>query len=618
MQPDNTRNTLIFIVAALALFMVYDFLVLRPANQKAQQQAKVEAAQKQGATTVAGAPGAPPAAVQATRQQAAAASPRVEIDTPSLKGSIALKGARIDDLYLKRYRQTLAPNSPLVELFRPDGARHAYWAAFGWTGGANLPGMPDRDTVWTAPAGAKLTTQTPLTLTYNTPQGLRFTRTIAVDKDYMFTVTDTVANLGAAKVTIAPWGAVQRHLGPPDPTNNQIVHEGAIGVLDEGNLRLSKYKDWKKKRELGFASHGGWLGITDKYWLAALVPDQTQPIRASYRATGPKDGETFDTSYLGRYVNIAPGKQTTYSQRLFAGAKVYPVLRNYEYSQDPPKLFGLTHKHTPNAADIKDFDKAIDWGMFWFLTRPIFTALEIFYKLVGNFGLAIMALTVLVKLLFFAPANKSYESITKMKKVQPDVEKLRKRYEKDPAKQQQEMMALYQREKINPFMGCLPILIQIPVFYALYKVLSVTIEMRHAPFFGWIQDLSARDPTSIWTLFGLIPWNPAAAPMIGGFLDGPLHIGVWPLIMGFTMWLSQAMSPTTGMDKMQARILQLFPIIFTFTLTNFAAGLVIYWSWNNLLSILQQYVIMRRFKVDNPIDQIVRRLTGRAAPAVGG
>jgi YidC/Oxa1 family membrane protein insertase len=256
--------------------------------------------------------------------------------------------------------------------------------------------------------------------------------------------------------------------------------------------------------------------------------------------------------------------------------------------------------------------------MFWFFTRPIFRVLEIFYHYIGNFGLAIMLLTVAVKLVFFWPANKSYESITKMKKVQPDLERIKKKHKDDPAKQQQEMMALYQREKINPFMGCLPILVQIPVFFSLYKVLSVTIEMRHAPFYGWIHDLSARDPTTIFNIFGLIPWDPATAPLIGTFLAGPLHIGVWPLIMGFTMWLSQSMTPTTGMDPAQQKIMQLFPLIFTFTMSQFAAGLVIYWSWNNLLSILQQYVIMRRFKVDNPIDQGIRLLTNRLKPAGTG
>jgi YidC/Oxa1 family membrane protein insertase len=304
--------------------------------------------------------------------------------------------------------------------------------------------------------------------------------------------------------------------------------------------------------------------------------------------------DIYESSYVGEPTVIPAMHQITETNRLFAGAKVAPVLESYQ-----------------EALGLPRFDWAVDWGMFWFFTRPIFWTLEQFFHLVGNFGVAILMLTVVIKALFFPLANKSYESITKMKKVQPKVEELKARLKDDPPKMQQEMMQLYQREKINPLSGCLPILIQIPVFYALFKVLSVTIEMRHAPFFGWINDLSARDPTTIWTVFGLIPWNPAAAPMIGSFLDGPLHIGVWPLIMGFSMWLQMAMNPPAP-DPMQQKIFQLFPIIFTFILAPFAAGLVIYWTWNNLLSILQQYVIMRRFKVDNPIDSFLARFGVKA------
>ena len=601
MPQENSRNTFIFIACALVIFMAYEFLVLQPQAKRKQEEARAAAAAEQRGAAKAGqlSPAGQPPIVAIPRSQAVAASPRVTIDTPSLKGSVALRGGRVDDLFLKKYHETIDPRSPMVEMFRPDGVDHAYFADFGWVG-ANLPGLPDAGTLWTAPAGAKLTPTTPLTLTYRSPQGLEFTRTIAVDKDYMFTVQDTVANLGGQPVTLAPYATVQRQGLPLDRSKSGIIHEGAVGVLD-GTLKLSKYGSWKKKGQLDYTSTGGWLGITDKYWMAAVVPDQSQPIHATYRYTPSSGTEIYDTSFLGRYVNIAPGKQTTTTTRLFAGAKTVPILHGYETS-----------------LGIKDFDKGVDWGMFWFLTRPIFQVLEIFYKLVGNFGIAILLLTVAVKLLFFYPANKSYESITKMKKVQPELEKIRKRNEKDPAKQQQEMMALYQREKINPFMGCLPILIQVPVFYALYKTLSTTIEMRHAPFYGWIQDLSAKDPTTVWNLFGLIPWDPSAAPLIGGWLSGPLHIGVWPLLMGFSMWVSQLMTPTTGMDKTQAKIMQLLPLIFTFTMSQFAAGLVIYWTWNNLLSILQQYVIMRRFKVDNPIDSFFARIRGRRATAEAG
>jgi YidC/Oxa1 family membrane protein insertase len=599
MPQDNSRNTFIFIACALVIFMAYEFFVLQPQARRKQEEARAAAAAQQRGAAQAGklsATGQPPA-VQISRAQAAAATPRVPIDTPSLQGSISLKGARVDDLFLKRYRETLDDRSPMVELFRPDGTLKAYFAEFGWQG-ANLPGLPDANTVWTAPAGARLTPATPLTLTYRSPQGLEFTRVVTVDDNYMFSITDTVANRGAGQVTIAPYATVQRQGLPANRTNNGIIHEGAIGVLDDGKLRLSKYSSWKKKGQFAYNARGGWLGVTDKYWLAAVIPEPSAPISATYRVTPVAGVDIYDTSFLGGYVNIAPGKQTVTTTRLFAGAKTLSVLNGYE-----------------KALGIADFDKAIDWGMFWFLTRPIFQVLEFFYHLVGNFGIAILLLTVLVKILFFYPANKSYESITKMKKVQPELDQIRKRHAKDAAKQQQEMMALYQREKINPFMGCLPVLIQIPVFYALYKTLSVTIEMRHAPFFGWIQDLSAKDPTTIWNLFGLLPYDPSTVPLLGHIFEQYAHIGIWPLIMGFTMYVSQLMTPTTGMDKTQAKIMQLFPLIFTFTLSGFAAGLVIYWSWNNLLSILQQYVIMRRFKVDNPIDGFIRRVRGKRAPA---
>ena len=588
MQQDTSRNTVLFVVFALVILLAYQFLVIEPASRRRAAEMKSQTAVAgQTQTPGAGLPAAP-ALQPLTRTAAKAASPRVAVETPALAGSITLRGARIDDLYLKQYRETPAKNSAPVELFRPEGAQNAWFAEFGWTG-QNLPGLPTADTVWTVKQGGRLTPTTPVVLTYTTPQGLVFTRTVSVDDQYMFTVTDAVANMGAASVTVAPYGSVQRQGLPEGLGGNQIVHEGALGVFND-ELSLKKYKAWKKDKEETFSSTGGWLGVTDKYWLAALIPDQKEKIAAAFRVTPAQGVEIYETSYVGQPHVIAPGRQIVETTRLFAGAKVAPVIRGYQDTLGLPR-----------------FDSAIDWGMFWFFTRPIFWALEQFFGLVGNFGIAILMLTVLIKLLFFPLANKSYESITKMKKVQPKVEELKARLKDDPPKMQQEMMKLYQTEKINPLSGCLPILIQIPVFYALYKVLSVTIEMRHAPFFGWINDLSARDPTTIWTLFGLIPWDPAAAPLIGGVLGGFLHIGVWPLIMGFTMWLQQAMNPPAP-DPVQQKMFQLFPIIFTFILAPFAAGLVIYWAWSNILTIFQQYIIMHRLKAENPIDTFIARM----------
>ena len=595
MQNDSSRNTVLFIVAALVILTAYQFLVLDPASKRRQAELKSQSAvagQTQ-ASAQPGLPAAPSAAPQPlTRAAAKAASQRIAIETPSVSGSLTLKGSRIDDLYLKQYRERLAQNSPPVELFRPEGAKNAWFAEFGWTG-QNLPGLPTRDTVWQLKSGDTLAPGRPIVLTHQSPQGLVFTRTVSVDEKFMFTVQDTVANLGAAPVTVAPYASVQRQGLPAGLGANQVVHEGAIGVFND-ELALEKYKGWKKKKELTRPSTGGWMGITDKYWFAALIPEQQDKINAAFRVTPVRGVDVYESSYVGEAHVIAPGRQVSETTRLFAGAKIVPLLKDYQDTLSVPR-----------------FDQAVDWGMFWFFTRPIFWVLEQFYHLVGNFGVAILLLTVAIKALFFPLANKSYESITKMKKVQPKVEELKARHKDDPPKMQQEMLQLYQREKINPLSGCLPILIQIPVFYALYKVLSVTLEMRHAPFFGWIQDLSSRDPTTIWTLFGAVPWNPAAVPMIGGFLDGPLHIGIWPLLMGFSMWLQQAMNPPAP-DPIQQRIFQLFPIIFTFMLAPFAAGLVIYWTWNNLLSIAQQYVIMRRFQVENPIDNLLNRFRPKA------
>jgi YidC/Oxa1 family membrane protein insertase len=594
MPNDNSRNTIIFVVSALILMIAYNFLVLEPQAQR--RQAEQQRAASSAPAKAAAAPQAP--RVQAiSRAQAVAASPRIPVATPSLSGSISLRGARIDDLYLKNYRQTLKEGSPPVELLRPEGVRHAWFADIGWTG-QNLAGLPTPDTVWRLVQGDRLAPGRPVVLQHDSGQGLTFTRRIEVDENFMFTVTDTVANRGAAPVTLTPYGSVQRQGIPAGLGANQIVHEGGIGWLD-GRLRNFKYKPWREKGGEEFSTNEGWVGITDKYWLTALAPAQGERFKGEFRIAKVSGIDIYDANFVGQPVAIPPGRQVSETTRLFAGAKTVPVLRNYQKDLGIPEL-----------------DRAVDWGFLFVLTRPFFYFLDFIYRQIGNFGVAILLLTVAVKLIFFPLANKSYESITKMKKVQPQVEELRKRLKDDPAKQQQELMALYQREKINPLTGCLPVLVQIPVFYALDKVLTVTIEMRHAPFFGWIQDLSDRDPTLIWNLFGLIPWDVAATPVVGGILAGMLGIGAWATLYGVTMWLTTAMNPPAP-DPIQQRMFQLMPLIFTFIMAPFAVGLLIYWTWSNVLSIIQQYIIMRRFKVDNPIDQILRRLGVGGRKAVG-
>ena len=591
MEQDNSRNTMLFVVCAVAILIVYQFFIMAPAEKRRAEEARQHAAVAAANPVAAAVPGA---SVFVNRAEALAQSPRVKIDTPDLMGSVSLKGARIDDLLLKTYRQTVAKDSPPVELFRPEGAKQAYFADLGWTGGGVAP---TPTTVWTKTAGDQLSVDHPITLAWDNGQGLNYSRTIAVDAAYMFTVTDTVTNRGAAPVQIAPYASVQRQGLPADLTNNAIIHEGAVGYLGE-RLKLFKFKDWKKKGIDASPSTGGWLGVTDKYWLAAVIPAQKEAVQGTFRVTSVNGVDVYEANFVGPARIVAPGQVTVQTTHVFAGAKKVSILQGYEKSLGIPRL-----------------DQSVDWGNFWFFTRPIFSLLAWFYSAVGNFGLSILLLTVTVRTLFFPLANKSYESMTKMKKLQPKMEEIKKKNDKDPAKQQQEIMELYKREKVNPLAGCAPLLLQIPVFYSLYKVLYVTIEMRHAPFFGWLRDLSAPDPTTILNLFGLIPWDPTTTPVIGTILGTTLHVGVLPLIYGVTMWLTTAMSPPPSTDPTQKLIFQFFPVIFTFTLARSPAGLLLYWSFSNCLTILQQYVIMRRFGVDNPIDVIIARVTGKSRPA---
>ena len=617
MPNQDNKNTLIFMVCAMAILIAYQFLWAGPETKKRELEFRAKkTAEAQIAATAPGAvvgPDGRPVLVKMSREAAKAASPRLLIETPALSGSIALRGGRIDDLWLKLYAQTLAKNSPPVELFRPTGSEHAWFAEFGWNG-QNIAGLPNEATLWTVPQGAVLRPESPVTLSYDNGQGLVFTRLIAVDRDAMFTVTDSVRNQGGQTLVIAPYARVQRQGLPDTLGKTQIVHEGAIGVFNSGSKSEqhdAKYQKWKKdKPQQSFDSVGGWTGITDKYWLAAVIPAQDEKIKANYNVTTIGDIDVYDVNFAGDSHTLAPGQSASQTTRLFAGAKTVPLLRKYEYGGQDVVWWKFWDRP---VSVIKDLDKAVDWGMFSVFTRPIFNILEFFFKLVGNFGVAILLLTVALKLVLFPLADKSYESMAKMKKIAPEVEKLKVKHKDDPAKQQQEMMALYGKEKINPMMGCIPMLIQIPIFYSLYKVLTVTIEMRHAPFFGWIHDLSAPEPTSLFNLFGMIPFDPGSLPMIGVFIA---HLGVWPLLYGFTMWLTTSMNPPAA-DPVQQRIFQFFPIIFTFTLSGLAVGLVIYWCWSNVLTILQQYIIMRRYKVDNPIDKLINRLQGKPGEAAG-
>ena len=583
MMGEN-RNYILAIALSLIILIAWQYFYAIPQmeKQQAQEELRQQQAQSQqvqtpqaggeasgtrpGAAQVPGAalPGAETAPA-ATRDAALSQSPRIPLDTPSVRGSIALKGGRIDDVVLKGYRETVEPTSPNIVLLSPSGSANPYYVEFGWVAEDNSVAVPTSQTVWSAPSGATLGVDNPVTLTWDNGEGLTFTREIAVDENYMFTVTDSVENGGQGAVRLLPYGLVSRH-GRPQTSGFFILHEGLIGVLGEYGLTEIDYDDLDDDGPQKFQVTGGWLGITDKYWAAVLVPNQDKPFEGRFISGTANGKPTYQADLLRDPVEIAPGASTTVTERVFAGAKQVSLLNGYQ------ERYG-----------IEKFDLLIDWGWFYFLTKPLFYAIDYFFKLVGNFGVAILIVTVLVKLVFFPLANKSYVSMSRMKIVQPQMMELRERYKDDKLKQQQAMMELYRTEKINPLSGCLPIVLQIPVFFALYKVLFVTIEMRHAPFFGWIQDLSAPDPTTIFNLFGAIPWDP---PQF-------LMLGAWPLIMGITMWVQMRLNPPPP-DPTQAMIFNWMPVVFTFMLASFPAGLVIYWSWNNTLSVLQQYTIMRR------------------------
>lgn len=612
MQPES-RNTIAFFVIAIILLFGYQMFVLEPQAKAKRAELKAKAAAEKTVTPAGKAPAPSVRAGTLSRAAAIAESPRVPIRTrghdgkPVLAGSINLTGGRIDDLALQQYGQTVDKNSPRVDLLRPEATANAFFAEFGWRG-ENVAGLPNETTAWTVKSGQTLTEKTPVVLTYTSPQGLVFDRTIAVDDHYLFTISDKVTNTGAAPVALKPYSVVRRAGLPPEAGKGQNVHEGAVGWLDKG-LRLEKYPAWKKKAGKGkgeqkWDTTGGWLGITDKYWLTAIIPNQAEKIDAQFLQATLDGRDYYATGAYGVTRTVAPGATISETTHLFAGAKRAELLKTYQKQLGVPEL-----------------DRAIDWGVLNFLTRPFFMALEFFYGFVGNFGVAILLVTLCVRILLFPLANKSYESMSRMKKLTEPMNALKEKYKDDPAKLQQETMALYQREKVNPVAGCLPLFLQIPVFLAFYKVLSVTIEMRHAPFFGFIKDLSARDPTNIWNLFGLLPYDPGSLPLVGGLLTthpealgfgvGALGLGVCVLIYGFTMWLTTAMNPPAP-DPMQQRIFQLMPILFTFIMAPFAVGLIIYWTFSNILSIFQQYIIMHRLKVDNPIDDFLKRFSAKA------
>ncbi len=596
----DQKNTILAIVLSALVLIAWQYFIGMPQMEKQRQEAQLKTQQQQQQVQQPGQPatpgqtpapqvlpgtpqaqtGVPPVPGQVpavagqpvTREAVLAATPRIGIETPRLRGSISLRGGRLDDLALTQYRETVDPKSPPIVLLAPSGSPHPFYAQFGWTVGAGPTlKLPDDTTVWRQQGSGTLGVGRPVTLVYDNGEGLEFRRTITVDDKYLFTVDEQVVNKTANPISLYPYALISRH-GTPKIEGFYILHEGLIGVMGDQGLQEVSYSTIEDKKNITYKATNAWLGITDKYWAATLLPDTKAALQVRFSSGVLGTQKTYQTDYLGDPQAIAPGTTGAHSTRLFAGAKEVAVVDGYE------KTLGLNR-----------FELLIDWGYFYFVTKPMFVVMDWIFQRVGNFGLAILIVTVLIKIVFFPLANKSYASMAKMKAVQPQMQMIRERFGDDKMKQQQALMELYKKEKINPLAGCLPILIQIPVFFALYKVLFVTLEMRHAPFYGWIKDLSAPDPTNLFNLFGLIPFDPTVIPVIGQFL----HVGFWPVIMGITMWLQMKLNPAPP-DPTQKMIFDWMPLIFTFMLATFSAGLVIYWAWNNALSVLQQSVIMHK------------------------
>ena len=497
-----------------------------------------------------------------SRNDALKETDRVFIENSNLSGSISLRGALIDDIILKNYRETLDKSSKPIVVLSPKKSEDGYFVESGWATTKSDVKVPDNNSVWQIREGKKLTPASPVTLEWNNREGVVFSKKIEVDDKYLFKITETIRNEKSKTIELFHYSQITKNT-KPNTENFYILHEGLIGVVDK-NLKEETYSTIEKEKKT-YTGKSGWFGITDKYWMSAIIPESGKSFKGEY---------SFANSYKANFIisepTIAnPQKSTSNTLKIFIGAKeVYPI-------------DSYTEKEK-----IDRFDLSIDWGWFYFITKPLFFVIDYIFKIVGNFGVAIIILTLLVRILFFPLNNYSFKSMAKMKVLQPEMLRIKELYKDDVKRTQQEMMALYKREKVNPLSGCLPILVQIPIFFAVYKMLFVTLEMRHAPFFGWIKDLSAADPTTIFNLFGLIPWNPPSF----------LMIGVWPILMGITMYFQMKLNPTPP-DPIQAKIFAFFPLIMTVMLATFPSGLVVYWTVSNVLTMAQQYYIMKKTTV---------------------
>ena len=560
----ENKNVLLAVILSTAILIGWSFYFENPEEaqrKRAEIQGKTET-QTNIQKPEAPQPSKVNPAKSISRNEALKESDRVLIENKNLSGSISLRGALIDDIILKNYRETLDPNSKPIVLLSPKKYEQGYFVESGWATTKSDIKVPDNNSLWQIKEGKKLTPNSPITLEWNSREGLIFSKKIEIDDKYLFKITETVRNDKNRAVDLFHYGQITKN-AKPTTENFYILHEGLIGVVDK-NLKEETYSAVEKEKKT-YNGKSGWFGITDKYWMSAIIPESGKSFKGEYSYTN-----NYKANFIISEPNtISPQKSTTGNIKIFIGAKeVYPI-----------DSYAKKEK-------IDRFDLAIDWGWFYFITKPLFFVIDYIFKIVGNFGVAIIILTALVRIVFFPLSNYSFKSMAKMKVLQPEMLRLKELYKDDVRRTQQEMMALYKREKVNPLSGCLPILVQIPIFFAVYKMLFVTLEMRHAPFFGWIKDLSAADPTTIFNLFGLIPWEPPTF----------LMIGIWPILMGITMYLQQKLNPAPP-DPIQAKIFAWFPFIITIMLASFPSGLVIYWTASNILTMAQQYYIMRKTTV---------------------
>ena len=580
-MDDQNKNLILATALSFVVILIW-FVLFPPPEPEAIEPAPAVTEETAAPGDGAATPGVadPPGGTPATEETAAgpADAPRIAIETPRLSGSISTQGGRIDTLALKDYRESTEPDAPIVSLLRPVGTAGAYYALHGWAPGQGLAieDVPGPNTEWQIAGDATLTQDTPVTLTWDNDAGLRFTRQIAVDADYMFTITQSVENTTEGTVSLAPYGILARHGEPVDLKNFFVLHEGVVAMAD-GELAEIDYDDMTDfdvdaregvPAEVMQVTENGWIGFTDHYWMATLVPAPGEAFRAAAKYDPRRN--IYQTEAVLPTQSLAPGASAEVTTQLFAGAKEWETIREYE------------------AEGVEGFIDSIDWGWFFFLTKPIFALLHWLNQLIGNMGWAIIALTLIIKAVLFPLAYKSYASMAKMRELQPEMEKIKERAGDDRQKLQQEMMGLYKKEKVNPASGCLPLLLQIPIFFSLYKVIFVTLELRHAPWIGWIDDLSAPDPSSLYNLWGLLPW---AAPEPGTIL-ALIFIGILPLLLGVSMWLQQKLNPAPT-DPTQQMIFAWMPWVFMFMLGSFASGLVVYWIANNTITFIQQYLIMR-------------------------